>query len=142
MRASFEPSVFDKLLASAWRWFTTGNVPVKVGVVLSLFGVAFLVKWGIDRRLLVLPIELRLIFAALFGTGLLVLGWRLRTRMRTYALSIQGGGVGVLYLTIYASFALYDKLPAAVAFGLLVAVTVAAVIPRPSASARWRTGRG
>jgi uncharacterized membrane protein len=121
-----EPSAFDKLLAKAWLWFTTGNVPVKVGVVLSLFGVAFLVKEGIDRQWLVLPIELRLTFVALFGVGLLVLGWRLRTKQRTYALSVQGGGIGVLYITIYASFALYHLLPAALTFGLLVVVTAAA----------------
>ena len=39
---------------------------------------------------------------------------------------MQGGGIGVLYLTIYASFALYNLLPAALAFALLVAVTAAA----------------
>ena len=110
--ARSEPSAFDALLAKVWRWFTTGNVPVKVGVVLSLFGVGFLVKEGIDREWLVLPLEVRLMFVALFGIGLLVLGWRLRTRQRIYALSVQGGGIGVLYLTIYASFALYDLLPA------------------------------
>ena len=125
-REELEPSPFDVLLSKVWRWFTTGNVPVKVGVVLSLFGVAFLVKWGIDRRLLVLPIEFRLMGVALFGIGLLVLGWRLRAKNRTYALSVQGGGIGVLYLTIYASFALYDKVPAGLAFGLLVVVTAAA----------------
>ena len=122
----FEASPVDKLLASAARWFTTGNVPVKVGVVLSLFGVGFLVKEGIDREWLVLPIQYRLMGVALFGIGLLVLGWRLRARQRIYALSVQGGGIGVLYLTIYASFALYQLLPAALAFGLLVAVTAAA----------------
>ncbi|HVJ31226.1 MAG TPA: hypothetical protein VNA66_13015, partial [Gammaproteobacteria bacterium] len=41
---NFEPSIVEKLFASAWTWLTTGNVPVKVGVVLSLFGVGFLVK--------------------------------------------------------------------------------------------------
>jgi uncharacterized membrane protein len=124
---NLEPSAVEKLFASAWRWFTTGNVPVKVGVVLSLFGVAFLVKWGIDRRLLVLPIEFRLMGVALFGIGLLVLGWRLREKNRTYALSVQGGGIGVLFVTIYASYQLYDLLPPALAFGLLVAVAAAAM---------------
>ena len=80
-------------------------MPVKVGVVLSLFGVGFLVKEGIDRQWLVLPLEMRLILVALFGIGLLVLGWRLRKKKRAYALPVQGGGIGVLYLTIYASFA-------------------------------------
>jgi uncharacterized membrane protein len=120
------PSAIDTLVANVWRWFTTGNVPVKVGVVLSLFGVAFLVKEGIDRQWLVLPLEVRLVLVALFGIGLLALGWRLRTRQRTYALSIQGGGIGVLYLTIYASFGIYGLIPAALAFALLVGVTAAA----------------
>jgi uncharacterized membrane protein len=124
---SIEPSPFDKLLSKAWGWFTTGNVPVKVGVVLSLFGVGFLVKEGIDRQWLVLPIEFRLMFVALFGIGLLVLGWRLRGRQRTYALSVQGGGIGVLFVTIYASYQLYDLLPPTLAFGLLVTVTTAAI---------------
>jgi uncharacterized membrane protein len=119
------PSPLDALVANVWRWFSTGNVPVKVGVVLSLFGVGFLVKEGIDREWLVLPLEIRLVLVALFGIGLLALGWRLRTRQRIYALSIQGGGIGVLYLTIYASFAIYGLLPAALAFALLVVVTAA-----------------
>ncbi len=63
---------------------------------------------------------------ALFGIGLLALGWRLRERNRTYALSVQGGGIAVLYLTIFASFSLYNLLPAAIAFPLLVVVTAAA----------------
>ncbi|HET7130888.1 MAG TPA: DUF2339 domain-containing protein, partial [Gammaproteobacteria bacterium] len=54
------------------------------------------------------------------------IGWRLRSRERSYALSMQGGGVAVLYLTIYASFALYKLLPGTAAFGLLFVVTVAA----------------
>jgi uncharacterized membrane protein len=125
-RARFEPSPLDMLFTNVLRWFTTGNVPVKVGVVLSLFGVGFLVKEGIDREWLVLPIEWRLTLVAAFGAGLLALGWRLRERQPTYAWSVQGGGIGVLYVTIYASFAIYGLLPAAVAFGLLVAVTAAA----------------
>ena len=116
------------LLSKAWGWFTTGNVPVKVGVVLSLFGVGFLVKEGVDRQWLVLPTEMRLILVALFGIGLLVLGWRLRTKKRAYALPVQGGGIGVLYLTIYASFGFYQLLPASLTFVLLVIVTAAAAV--------------
>jgi uncharacterized membrane protein len=122
----FPPSAFDALLAKAWSWITTGNVPVKVGVIVSLFGVGFLVKEGIDRRLLVLPLEVRLMLVALFGIVLLVLGWHLRARQRTYALSLQGGGIGVLYLTIFASFAQFDLLPAGLAFALLIGVTIGA----------------
>ena len=125
-RVELEPSRLDDGFAFIKRWFTTGNVPVKVGVVLSVFGVGFLVKEGVDRQWLVLPLELRLMFVALFGIALLVLGWRLRHSERTYALSVQGGGVAVLYLTIYASFWLFHLLPSAAAFALLLVVTAAA----------------
>jgi uncharacterized membrane protein len=118
------PSLADALLTAAARWFTTGNVPVKVGVVLSLFGVGFLVKEGMDRQWFVLPVEFRLALVAAFGIALLVVGWRLRNRQRVYALSVQGGGIGVLYLTIYAAFALYGLLPAPLTFTLLVIVTL------------------
>ena len=125
-RENLEPTLPDRVFDHVKRWFTTGNVPVKVGVVLSVFGVAFLIKEGIDRRWLVLPLEVRLMLVALFGIALLALGWRLRRKQRTYALSVQGGGIAVLYLTTYASFALYDLVPGVLAFALLIVITAAA----------------
>src|SRR5690606_5844971 len=123
--ANGEPSALERALAALTRWFTTGNVPVKVGVLLSVFGVGFLVKEAIDRNWIILPLELRLVLVALFGVALLVLGWRLRERNPVYAVSVQGGGIAMLYVTIYAAHAVYGLLPAVAAFMLLLAVTVA-----------------
>src|SRR5690606_21488283 len=120
-----EPSALERAFAALARWLTSGNVPVKVGVLLSVFGVGFLVKEAIDRNWILIPIELRLVFVALFALVLLVLGWRLRERNRSYAVSVQGGGVAMLYVTIYAAFAIYDLLSAGTAFTLLFAVTAA-----------------
>ena len=106
-------------------WLTSGNVPVKVGVVLSLFGMAFFIREAIDRQLFNLPIEFRLAGVAAFGLGLLLVGWRLRERRRVYALSLQGGGIAVLYLTAYAAFAQYGLIPAAAAFAFLLILTIA-----------------
>lgn len=119
------PTLELRVLKQLKQWFTSGNVPVKVGVVLSVFGVGFLVKEAFDRDWLVIPLELRLICVALFGFALLGLGWRLRQRRPNYAVSVQGGGIAVLYLTIYASYALYGLLGGPLAFGLLFAVTLA-----------------
>jgi uncharacterized membrane protein len=52
---------------------------------------------------------------------LLAIGWRLRERMTGYALILQGGGVGVLYLVIFGAFKLYSLLPPVFAFVLLIA---------------------
>ncbi len=110
------------------RWLTTGNVPAKVGVLLSIVGVGFLVKEGIDRHWLVLPLGARLALVAMFGSAMLAVGWRLKARERGYGLSLQGGGIGVLYVTTYAAYALYGLLGATLAFGLLFAVTTVAVV--------------
>jgi uncharacterized membrane protein len=119
------PDMYDKAWRASRRWLTTGNVPVKVGVIISFFGVAFLLRYAVDRNLLVMSIEMRLLVVAAIAGVLLAVGWRLRQRNRVYALSLQGGGIGILYLTIFAAFRLYALLPATAAFALLVILTAA-----------------
>ncbi|MCY3819255.1 MAG: DUF2339 domain-containing protein [Gammaproteobacteria bacterium] len=122
------PSAADQALDAVKGWFTTGNVPVKVGVVVVLFGVGFFIKYAIDNELFQFPVWARLAGLALFGVAMFGVGWRLREEREVYALSLQGGGLGILYLTTYAAFEFYALLPATVAFGAMVAVTVAAGI--------------
>ena len=119
------PSIVSRGVAVAKPWFTTGNVPVKVGVVVVLFGVAFFINYAIDRQLFSFPVWARLSVVALFGAAMLGVGWRLRKTRQVYALSLQGGGLGILYLTTYAAFEFYALLPATVAFAAMVIVTVA-----------------
>ncbi len=104
------------------QWLLGGNTLVRVGVVILFFGVAFLLKYAYEHTHV--PIEIRLVGAALGAAVLLVLGWRLRQSRPGYALSLQGGGIGLLYLTIFAAFRLYALLPPLPAFVLLVAVAV------------------
>lgn len=120
-----EQSPFDKGLELARQWLTTGNVPVKIGIIVSFFGVSFLLKYAIDKEILVFPIWLRYLLVAAAGTGLAILGWRLREKRPTYGISLQGGGIGIVYLTIFAAYRLHPMLSAPVAFSLMVAVTIA-----------------
>ncbi|OXH87070.1 hypothetical protein CA831_21995, partial [Burkholderia multivorans] len=83
-------------------------------------GVAFLLKYAADNDLL--PIEFRLAGTALAATVLLALGWRLRARRAAYGLVLQGGGVGLLYLTVFAATKRYELLPVGAAFALMVAI--------------------
>ncbi len=96
------------------------NLLVKLGVVILFFGVSFLVKYAVQIGLF--PIELRLTAAALGGCALLATGWRLRDKRPVYAQVIQGGGVGILYLTTYAAMHLYHLIPVGSGFAILVAV--------------------
>ncbi|HET19777.1 MAG TPA: DUF2339 domain-containing protein, partial [Chromatiales bacterium] len=120
--AEARPSLIDRLPA----FVTEGNLMVKVGVVVLFFGLAFLLKYAAAR--IAFPIELRLALVGAGGVALLGLGWRLRERRRGYALALQGGGIGVLYLTLYAAFRLYDLLPAGATFPLMLAVAVLAAL--------------
>ena len=116
------PSILQTWLKRAGTWISTGNVPVKVGVIVSFIGVSFLLKYAIDRNLLNLSLEFRLLAVAAAGMALLAIGWRLRRKKRVYALSLQGGGVGILFLTVFAALQLWQLLPATLAFFLLVAL--------------------
>ena len=97
-----------------------GNTLVRIGIVILFFGVAFLLKYAADHA--VFPIELRLSGVALGGVVLVVLGWRLRQRRTGYSMALQGGGIGILYLTVFAAMRLYDLLPAGIAFGMLFGI--------------------
>ncbi|MET0807524.1 MAG: DUF2339 domain-containing protein, partial [Pseudoxanthomonas sp.] len=114
------PDVFTVAARAVKRWFTVGNVPVKIGMLVLLAGVAALLKYAVDQGMFTLPIELRLAgisAAALVG---LVFGWRQREHKRAFALALQGGAIGVLLLTVFAAFKLYGLLGAAPAFGISV----------------------
>jgi len=106
--------------STLWRWLTGGNALARVGILVLFVGVAFLLKYATEH--VVVPIELRIAAVALGGVVLLVVGWHLRARRAGYAMILQGGGVGVLYLTVFATLRLYALVPAPAAFALLVAI--------------------
>ena len=110
----------NALLRAVKRWFTVGNVPVKIGMLVLLAGVAALLKYASDQGLFSLPLELRLAGVAAVALAALAFAWKRRESNRVFALSLQGGAIGVLLLTVYAAFRLYGILPAGAAFALSV----------------------
>ncbi|MBU0730168.1 MAG: DUF2339 domain-containing protein, partial [Proteobacteria bacterium] len=112
------PGPIDKFLEQLKAFFTTGNIVLKVGIIILFFGVAFLLKYAAQRNLF--PIEFRLAGVAVFGLSLLIAGWRLRARVLLYGLTLQGGGVGILYLTVFAASKLYHFLPPTLSLVIMV----------------------
>ncbi len=101
-----------------WAWMVGGNTLARIGVLLLFIGVGFLLKYAVEH--VYVPISVRLAGVALGGVALLVLGWRLRRARRAYAMVLQGGGVGVLYLTVFAALHLYALVSPVAAFLLLL----------------------
>ena len=104
------PNFIERGIGAVKRWFTEGNVPVKIGMLVLLAGVAALLKYVSDQGWLVLPIELRLAGVTVGALGLLAFGWHQRERRRLFALALQGGAIGVLLLTIFAAFKRFELL--------------------------------
>ncbi len=115
-----EPDAVSKAVDYLKRWFTEGNVPVKIGVLVLFGGIAALLKYAADQGWFSFPIEFRLIGVALAALAGLVFAWRKRGSHRAFALSLQGGAIGVLLLNVFAAFRLYHLLPAPAAFALLL----------------------
>jgi uncharacterized membrane protein len=114
------PRTESPLVQLIWGYFTGGNTLVRAGIVVLFFGVAFLLRYLAEHSHL--PIELRLSAVACGAIVLLVLGWRLRAKRSGYALALQGGAIGILYLTVFSALRLYSLLTPTTAFALLAAL--------------------
>ncbi|WP_053006708.1 DUF2339 domain-containing protein [Chromobacterium subtsugae] len=112
------PTLLERGWQYARAWLLGGNSVVRVGMLLLFFGFAFLLKYAADNSLL--PIELRLAGVALGGCALLAAGWRLRLKRRGYALILQGGGVGTLYITAFVTLKFFQLLPPGLTLAFLV----------------------
>lgn len=114
------PSLVERGVAAAKAWFTEGNVPVKVGMLVLLAGVAALLKYAGDQGWLTLPVPVRYAGIAAAALAGLVFGWRQRGQRRGFALALQGGSIGALLLVVFAAFKISGLLQAPMAFGLSV----------------------
>jgi uncharacterized membrane protein len=114
------PGPLENAMAGIKRWFTEGNVPVKVGMLVLIAGVAALLKYASDQGWLHVPIEIRLALVAIAAIAALAFGWRERVRRRAFGLSLQGGAIGMLLMTVFAAFRLYQVLPPGPAFALML----------------------
>lgn len=116
--------IVDRLFSVAYQgvrnWLLGGNTVVRIGIIVLFFGIAFLLKYAVDNSML--PVEFRLAGVALGATALLVVGRRIGERRGAYGLVLQGGGIGALYLTVFAATKLYPLLPAGAALPLLITV--------------------
>jgi uncharacterized membrane protein len=121
-----EASAIDKAIAGFMAWLKGGNTLARIGIVILFIGASFLAKYAADNSMF--PIELRFIALSIGAFALLVVGWLLRERRSLYAQLLQGGGIGGLYLIVFAATRLFHLLPTTLAFGLLAVIALAAAV--------------
>ena len=115
--APAEPDWSARLVQAVSRFFTEGNPAVKIGLLLLFFGVAFLLRYASEHISVSLVWRLNGVAAA--GARLLGLGLWFVPRKRLYGLLLQGGGIGILYMTAFAALRLFHLLEATPTFVIL-----------------------
>lgn len=115
-----EPNFIERGVERVKQWFTSGNVPIKVGMLVMLAGVAALLKYASDAGWLTVPMELRLAGISAAALAGLVFAWRRRESHRSFALAVQGGMIGILLLVVFAAFKNYGMIDALPAFAISV----------------------
>jgi uncharacterized membrane protein len=97
----------------------------RIGVLAIFLGVAFFLKYAVDKEWIG-PTG-RVAIGVTIGIAFLIVGERLRQRYASYAYGLTGGGIAILYASIwFASFKRYDLLAPTVAFALMAVVTAMA----------------
>jgi uncharacterized membrane protein len=114
-----EPSSADLLIERTRDWLLGGNTIVRVGLVVLFIGLMFLARLVVNAGLF--PIEARLATVGAAGAALLGVGYWKRIERPDFGLHLQGAGVAVMYLTVFAaSSRFYDVIPPGAAFALMI----------------------
>lgn len=103
-----------------------GNVLNRIGIVAFIFAAGFFLKYAFDNNW----IGERGRVAIGMVAGLIFLGlgeWYRGKGYRLFSQGFTGGGIGVLYLSIYAAFGFYHLITYAPAFIFMILVTAASV---------------
>lgn len=98
-----------------------GSWFARIGILAILLGAAFAFKYAVDRNL-VSPLG-RVFLGILAGLGFAGWGeWARRKAWPLFAQAVAGGGVGILYLSVWAGYQLYDLTSPLATLVLLAAV--------------------
>ena len=143
--ASPEPAVPDsserddhelrRLFSVDWEVILGGNWLARIGILAVVIGVGFFLKLAFDNNWI--EDAGRVALGVVGGLALLGGGEYISKRYPIYSQSLSGGGVAILYLTIFAAFAFYGFIGAYPAIGLLflVSATSAALALRRNSMA-------
>ncbi len=112
-----------KVKEREWEQILGGNWLARIGVVAIIIGVAFFLKFAFDNDWIG-PTG-QVILGIVAGLAMLGGGYYWQRRYPILAQAISGGGIAILYLSIFAASGIYDLINIYAAFGFLFLVSVA-----------------
>lgn len=99
----------------------------RIGIAAVLIGVSYFLKFAFDNNWIG-PAG-RVAIGLLAGIAIVVWSENFRHRgYRIFSYSLKAVGIGVLYLSLYAAFQVYNLVPGGVAFTMMFAVTAATAL--------------
>ena len=117
-------TALDNIREWDWDWLVGGNWLARIGIVALVIGVGFFLKLAFDNDWI--GDRGRVALGIVGGLAFLGAGEFWQRRYPIWAQPLTGGGLAILYLSIFAAFSLYDFIPSVAAFGLFFLVTLTA----------------
>ena len=103
----------------------SGRILGRIGIAAVIMGMAFFLKYAFDNNW-VSPAG-RVMIGILIGICVMALGQFLRKKYIQYSDLLMGGGLAILYLSIFSSHALYHIVDPMLAFMGMIVVTIIGV---------------
>lgn len=97
----------------------------KVGILLFVFGMGFLIKYAIDNDYI--GEAGRIAIGAVTGLIIITIAHRIRTKYRAFSSVLIGGGLAILYFSFSFAYQEYQLIGQTAAFAVLVGITTGAV---------------
>ncbi|MGD0961373.1 MAG: DUF2339 domain-containing protein, partial [Methylomonas sp.] len=140
-----EPGRFElaakQILNEIWNWIIVGeghrpqgvsmeyamasNWLLRIGVLIMVTGIGFFLKYSIDNGLL--GERARVALTVLAGLSMVIVGVRLAGgKYHLFSQGLLGGGIAVLYFSVFAAYGFYHLLAMTPAFALMIFVTACA----------------
>lgn len=106
--------------------FIGENLINKIGIVITVIGVAIGAKYSIEHDL-ISPLT-RIILGYLAGIVLIAIGMKLKKNYHNYSAVLVSGAMAIMYFITFAAFSFYGLFPKGVAFALMLVFTVFTVL--------------
>lgn len=104
-----------------WERFIGENLISKIGILITIIGVAIGSKYAIDHQL-ISPL-MRIILGYVLGSGLLLFALKLKTKYLDFSSVLLSGSMAIFYFLTYISFSFYHFFSTEITFVLMLIFT-------------------
>ncbi len=106
--------------------FIGENLINKIGILITIIGVAIGAKYSIENDL-ISPLT-RIILGYVMGLGLLGFGIKLKEKYKNFSAVLVSGAMVIMYFITFAAYSFYELIPQTFTFLLMVVFTIFTVV--------------